>query len=80
MSLYAIVRRGDNSGIVVKPHRYADGTYHVAKKKEDTPIKVKLDEIVLYVRRGYGVRMGNKQKKHPPGLFMPESIDGWKER
>jgi hypothetical protein len=76
--LYAIVQRGQDSGIRVEPHKYADGKYHVSRKKEDPPIKVDLDEIESYIRRGYGVRMGNRLKRHPPGLFMPESIYGWR--
>jgi hypothetical protein len=78
MFLSAIVKRGQNKGIRVTPHKYTDGTYHVARKKEEPPTKVALDEVVSYVRRGYGVRMGDRLKKHPPGLFMPKSIDGWK--
>jgi hypothetical protein len=71
-TLYAIVKRGQNKGIVVKPHKYEDGRYHVAKKKEDIPIPVNLDELDSYIGRGLGVRMGNKQLKPPPGLFMPK--------
>jgi hypothetical protein len=73
MALYALVKRGKNQGIIVKPHKYEDGKYHVAKKKEDTPIAVNLDELESYIQRRYGVRMGNKLLKHPPGLFMPKS-------
>jgi hypothetical protein len=80
MALYAIVRRGHNRGIRVTPHKYADGTYHVARKKEDPPKKVRLEEIVSWLRIGYGLRMSNRLERHPPGLFMPESIDGWKEK
>jgi len=76
--LYAIVQRGQNRGTRFTPHRYADGKYHVARKKEATPIKVDFDEIESYIRRGYGVRKGNKLERHPPGLFMPKSICGWK--
>lgn len=72
--LYAIVKRGGNVGITVTPHEYANGKYHVARRKEDMPIEVDYAEIPDYVRRGYGVRMG--AEGHPPGLFMPESIRG----
>jgi len=51
--------------------KYADGKYRVAKKKEDRPIKVNFDEIESYIRRGYCLRMSNRLKRHPPGLFMP---------
>ncbi len=76
--LYAIVRRGQNFGISVEPHLYADGKYHVARRKEDRPVKVDFGEIESYIRRGYGVRMANRLKRHPPGLFMPKSICGWR--
>jgi hypothetical protein len=78
MALYAIVKRGQNKGIRVEPHRYKDGTYHVARKKEDPFTRVALDEIVPYIQRGYGLRMSNKPEEHRPGLFMPNSIDGWR--
>ena len=65
MVLYALVKRAKNQSIIVKPHKYEDGKYHVAKKKEDTPIAVNLDELESYIQRGYGVRMGNKLLKHP---------------
>jgi hypothetical protein len=55
--LYAIVQRGQNRGTRFTPHRYADGKYHVARKKEATlskwistksnPI---LDEVTAYER------------------------------
>jgi hypothetical protein len=34
--LYAIVQRGQNRGARVTPHKYVDGKYHVARKKEAT--------------------------------------------
>lgn len=74
--LYGIVKRGKNAGITVTPHRYANGKYKVAKRKEDTPIEVDFREIADYIRQGYGVRMGNTSESHPPGLFMPPSIVG----
>jgi len=74
--LYAIVERGQNRGIHVTPHKYANGKYHVAKKKGDRPVEVDLDEIESYIKRGFGVRMSNKLKRHPPGLFRPISIRG----
>ena len=75
--LYAIVQRGQNKGIQVKPHKYLNWKYHVARKKEDRPIEVDLDEIETYIKRGYGVRMSNRLQRHSPGLFMPKSIHGW---
>ena len=76
--LYAIVQRGKNAGIRVTPHKYRDGKYHVAREKEDSPVRVDADEVKSYIRRGYGLRMGNRLAGHPPGLFMPQSIYGWR--
>ena len=71
-----MVKRGKHAGITVTPHRYANGKYHVAKRKEDAPIEVDYGDIAAYVQRDYGVRMGNEDENHPPGLFMPRSILG----
>jgi hypothetical protein len=74
MTLYSIVKRGRNKGIEVEPNVYLDGKYHVAKSKDGGPTPADKDELMSYVQRGYGIRMGNKQMHHPPGLFMPHSI------
>jgi len=74
MGLYAIVKRGNNTGIEVEPTRYRDGKYRVAKRKEGPWKMADLHELPSYVRRGYGIRMGNKKEKHSAGLFMPRSI------
>jgi hypothetical protein len=77
-SLYAIMQRGQNRGIQVTPHKYSNGKYHVTRKKEDRPLEVNFGEIETYIKRGYGVRMSNRLRRHPPGLFMPDSIRGWR--
>jgi hypothetical protein len=74
MTLYSIVKRGKNTGIEVEPNVSMDGKYRVAKSKNDTPIPADKDELMSYVQRGYGIRMGNKHMNHLPGLFMPHSI------
>jgi hypothetical protein len=51
--IFAIVQRGQNRGIRVTPHKYANGKYHVAKKKEDLAIEVDYHEIESYLKRGY---------------------------
>jgi hypothetical protein len=76
--LSARVSRGQNTGILVTPHKYTNGKYRVAMRKEGPYIEVDLDEIKSYLHRGYRVRMSNKLHKHPPGLISRESIDGWK--
>jgi hypothetical protein len=75
MRLFATVSRGNNKGIRVTPNLYEDGTYHVSKKKEDEPILVRnYADLEGWVARGYGIRMGNKENRHPPGLQSPKSI------
>jgi hypothetical protein len=76
MGLYAFVKRGKNRGIIVTPHKYEDGKYRVARRKEDIHIAVDQNELKPAIARGLGIRMGNKQAGHSPGLFMPKSILG----
>jgi hypothetical protein len=76
--LYAEVRRGKNTGIRVTPHKYRNGKYRVATKKEEPYVEVDLDEIVSWIKRGYGVRMSSRLDRHPPGLIRPQSIRGWR--
>jgi hypothetical protein len=76
--LFAIVARGKKRGVRSIPWRHKDGNFHVLKNKGDAPILVKTeDEIKCYLQKGYGVRMGNKEEGHPPGLVKPDSIQGW---
>ena len=74
--LYAEVLRGQNVGIRLTPHKYRNGKYRVARKKGGPYTDVDFDEIVSWIQRGHGVRMSNKQQKHPPGLISAESIKG----
>jgi hypothetical protein len=76
--LFAIVERGENKGIRVTPHKYKDGRYQIAKHRDGPYLRVSYDEIVSRIRQGYGVRMSNKQEQHRPGLFKPQSIQGWR--
>jgi hypothetical protein len=77
MPLYAIVWRGKDINIQLAPHKYGDGKYHMAKRKGEY-IHVDFDKIIPRIREGYGLRMSDPSKKHPPGLIMPQSIQGWK--
>lgn len=74
--LYAVVQRGNHSGIVVRPHKYRNEKYRVARKKADLPIEVELVEIETYIQQGFGVYMSNKSKRYPAGLIRPRSILG----
>jgi hypothetical protein len=76
--LYAEVKRGQNVGIRLTPHKYRNGKYRVARKKGGPYTDVGFEEIVSWIRRGYGVRMSNKLQEHPPGLIRAESVQGWK--
>jgi hypothetical protein len=76
--LFTIIERGKNRGVRSTPWRHKDGTFHVLMKKGDDPIRVETeDEMKRYLQRGYGIRMGNKEEGHPPGLVRPKSIRGW---
>ena len=52
-TLYATVQRGQNKGIHVTPHKYANGKYRVGLKKEGLYVDVDYDEIERWIRRGY---------------------------
>jgi restriction system protein len=78
--LYAVVQRGRNKGIRVFPWPYDDGRFAVTKKKGEPYTFVDTErQIARYLALGYLLRMGNKREHHPPGLFSPESIHGWRE-
>ncbi len=75
--LFFIVTRGKNQGIRLTPHRFKDGTYHVLRKKGDTPVALKNEEdIQPYLDRGYLLRMSNKREHHRPSGIAPDSIRG----
>jgi hypothetical protein len=71
------VWRGKNRGIRLTPHLFRDGTYHVERKKGDTPIRVKNEnELRSYVDRGYHLRMSNREERLSPSLIAQDSIQG----
>jgi hypothetical protein len=77
--LFAVVRRGKNSGIRLLPHRFEDDRYHVSLTRQgpDIPLANPRD-IPEYLANGYSLRMSNTAQKHKPTLIKPESIRGWK--
>jgi hypothetical protein len=77
--LFAVVRRGKNSGIRLLPHRFEDDRYHVSLTRQgpDIPLANPRD-IPEYLANGYSLRMSNNAQKHKPTLIKPESIRGWK--
>lgn len=63
MKIIAKVGRGKNSGTVLYPHLYEDGSYVVSKTRfiRDYIHVSNLHEVATYVANGYKVRMSNPQ-------------------
>jgi hypothetical protein len=78
--LFAIVRRGKNSGVRLFPHRYKeDGRFHVSLTREGPHIPLFDDrDIPDYLANGYSLGMSNKSANYNPTLIKPDSIRGWK--
>lgn len=77
LDLHAFVSRGANAGELLFPHQHEDGTYVVSKTRfEDDYVRlVRPAEILLWLEKGYGLRMSNPAKGiKAPSLIMPESI------
>jgi hypothetical protein len=77
--LFAIVRRGKNSGTRLFPHRYKeDGRYHVSLTRQGPHIPVADDrDIPDYLANGYSLGMSNQAANYNPTLIKPASIRGW---
>ncbi len=78
--LFAVVRRGKNSGTRLFPHRYAeDGRYHVSLTRQGPHIPLADDrDIPDYLANGYSLGMSNRATSYNPTLIKPGSILGWK--
>lgn len=78
--LFAIVRRGNKSGIQLFPHRYEeDDRFHVSLTKEGPYIPLADDrDIPDYLANGYSLGMSNGAENYWPTLIKPQSIHGWK--
>lgn len=76
--MFAIVRRGKNSGVRLVPHLFPDSRYHVSLTKQgpDIPLADYRD-IPEYLANGYSLRMSNLEMNHQPTLIKPTSIRGW---
>jgi hypothetical protein len=77
--MFAIVRRGKNSGVRLLPHLYGDNRYHVSltRRGPDIPLADYRD-IPEYLENGYSLRMSNPKVNHNPTLIKPTSIHGWR--
>ena len=71
--LYAIIKRGANTGTILRPH-VQDGAYILSKTRfEVNYFRVPLHEpIEPWLARGYSLRMS--APGHPPSLIAPASI------
>jgi len=78
--LFAIVRRGKNSGTRLFPHRYkGDDRYHVSLTRQGPYIPLDDErDIPEYLANGYSLGMGNRGANYSPTLIRPYSIQGWK--
>lgn len=69
------VARGSKAGVLLTPHRYADGTFraHRTNSRTDPEGRKVLTEaeLIPLVRSGYHVRMSNLAKNHPPSTVKP---------
>lgn len=69
------------TGKICRPYQYGDGYYRVAdpalgnsKHKSQNQIRVRtIEEVASYVRRGYSVRMKDRDGGNA-GLIAPKSI------
>lgn len=77
-TLEAHVQRGKETGIALRPHRYADGTYVASETrfKRDYLHVGSLNRLLELWRQGYKIRMSAPQSAHhrAPSLIAPTSI------
>lgn len=76
MDIQYRISRGKQTGTILTPHEYADGSYVVSKTRfaEDQISVQTIEEIKHYIDRGYAVRMSDPKSKKSPSLIKPESI------
>ena len=76
MKITYTVTRGKNAGIVLTPHRYADGMFlaHKTNSRNDPDGRRVRTEEELFglIRVGYHVRMSNMAKGHAPSTVRPD--------
>jgi hypothetical protein len=71
----AVVGKGKNRGLILKPHRYKDGHYVVGKggnTTADSENVLRDEDLEGWVRSGYGIRMS--APGHAPSLFSADSL------
>ena len=77
LALQAIVTRGKNKGLILRPH-IDDGCFIVSLTKYEIDyVRVSIDQpLEPWLTRGYRLRMSGPN--HPAGLIRPESVQGRK--
>lgn len=75
VKITATVVRGRHIGTELKPHLFKDGCYVVTKGGNTLAHATRvssLDDVAVWVRRGYGVRMSGPGV--PPSIYSPDSL------
>ncbi len=75
MKITAIVKRGKNKGVELKPHRYQGGYFLVSKGGNKTEFAHQVtneDELKSWIKRGYGLRMSALGVS--PSIYGPYSL------
>jgi hypothetical protein len=77
MKLEYKVGRGKNQGTTLTPTKQQNGNYVVSKSRyqSDQVYVATIREVHEYLKKGYGVRMGNAKHKIAPSLIKLESIE-----
>ena len=75
--VYSRVKRGKKAGELLVPHLYKDGCYVVSMTRfEEDQIRVgTIEEVIIYIRKGYKLRMSNPLHPAGPSLISPGSIE-----
>jgi hypothetical protein len=77
-SMVYLVRRGEEQGTELLPHRHEDGMYVASLTRfERDYIRVgTLRELAILVRQGFSIRMSNPDstKHKAPSLIAPASL------
>lgn len=75
MSLTYEVRFGEDTGMVLRPHRFKEG-FRASETKYGRHEYVQSEEgLIHYLRLGWSIRMS--ARGHAPSLICPDSVSGW---
>lgn len=78
-TLHATVQRGKEFGLLLTPHRYADGCYVASHERFERAYRrvTQLSELIALYRQGYKIRMSAPASRHhkSPSLIATASIE-----